>query len=88
VRKTDTGLPVLVRVAQVQLGSVVRYGAMTATGGNEVTGTAWCYAQGANANGDSGRENAHGHRACKIVYGVIVDVAWTAPSWWARHAAP
>ncbi|WP_375435002.1 CusA/CzcA family heavy metal efflux RND transporter [uncultured Hymenobacter sp.] len=51
VRKTDSGLPVLVRdVAQVQFGSAVRYGAMTRNGQGEVTGGVVLMLKGANAN--------------------------------------
>jgi cobalt-zinc-cadmium resistance protein CzcA len=51
VRSTSTGLPVLVRdVAQVRLGSALRYGAMTRNGVGEVTGGLVLMLKGANAN--------------------------------------
>jgi cobalt-zinc-cadmium resistance protein CzcA len=51
VRSTESGLPVLVRdVATVQLGSAVRYGAMTRNNEGEVTGGVVLMLKGANAN--------------------------------------
>ena len=51
VRSTAGGLPVLVRdVADVRLGSAVRYGAMTRNGEGEVTGGIVLMLKGANAN--------------------------------------
>ncbi|GAB3308871.1 CusA/CzcA family heavy metal efflux RND transporter [Hymenobacter sp. BT175] len=51
VRNTEGGLPVLVRdVADVRLGSAVRYGAMTRNGEGEVTGGIVLMLKGANAN--------------------------------------
>ena len=51
VRTTTAGLPVLVRdVATVQLGSAVRYGAMTRNQEGEVTGGIVLMLKGANAN--------------------------------------
>ncbi len=51
VRRTAAGLPVLVRdVADVRLGSAVRYGAMTRNGEGEVTGGLVLMLKGANAN--------------------------------------
>ncbi|HEX8659169.1 MAG TPA: CusA/CzcA family heavy metal efflux RND transporter, partial [Hymenobacter sp.] len=51
VRSTAGGLPVLVRdVADVQLGSAVRYGAMTRNNEGEVTGGLVLMLKGANAN--------------------------------------
>ncbi|MBC6609218.1 CusA/CzcA family heavy metal efflux RND transporter [Hymenobacter sp. BT188] len=51
VRNTQGGLPVLVRdVADVRLGSAVRYGAMTRNGEGEVTGGIVLMLKGANAN--------------------------------------
>lgn len=51
VRRTSTGLPVLVRdVADVRLGSAVRYGAMTRNDEGEVTGGIVLMLKGANAN--------------------------------------
>ena len=51
VRNTTGGLPVLVRdVADVRLGSAVRYGAMTRNGEGEVTGGIVLMLKGANAN--------------------------------------
>ncbi|HEX8426235.1 CusA/CzcA family heavy metal efflux RND transporter [Hymenobacter sp.] len=51
VRTTSNGLPVLVRdVAQVGLGSAVRYGAMTRNDEGEVTGGLVLMLKGANAN--------------------------------------
>ena len=51
VRTTQNGLPVLVRdVATVQLGSAVRYGAMTRNQEGEVTGGIVLMLKGANAN--------------------------------------
>lgn len=51
VRSTATGLPVLVRdVAQVRLGSAIRYGAMTRNNEGEVTGGLVLMLKGANAN--------------------------------------
>ncbi|MCR5889446.1 CusA/CzcA family heavy metal efflux RND transporter [Hymenobacter sp. J193] len=51
VRNTQGGLPVLVRdVAQVGLGSAVRYGAMTRNDEGEVTGGIVLMLKGANAN--------------------------------------
>ncbi|GAA3994919.1 CusA/CzcA family heavy metal efflux RND transporter [Hymenobacter fastidiosus] len=51
VRQTATGLPVLVRdVAQVGLGSAIRYGAMTRNGQGEVAGGVVLMLKGANAN--------------------------------------
>ncbi|AYA39029.1 CusA/CzcA family heavy metal efflux RND transporter (plasmid) [Hymenobacter oligotrophus] len=51
VRNTQGGLPVLVRdVAQVRLGSAVRYGAMTRNNEGEVTGGIVLMLKGANAN--------------------------------------
>ena len=51
VRATAGGLPVLVRdVAQVRLGSAVRYGAMTRNAEGEVTGGIVLMLKGANAN--------------------------------------
>ncbi|TGD77360.1 MULTISPECIES: CusA/CzcA family heavy metal efflux RND transporter [Hymenobacter] len=51
VRSTSTGLPVLVRdVAEVRLGSAVRYGAMTRNAEGEVTGGIVLMLKGANAN--------------------------------------
>ncbi|MGI4872642.1 MAG: CusA/CzcA family heavy metal efflux RND transporter [Janthinobacterium lividum] len=50
VRSTSTGLPVLVRdVAQVRIGSAVRYGAMTRNNEGEVTGGLVLMLKGANA---------------------------------------
>ncbi len=51
VRNTQGGMPVLVRdVADVRLGSAVRYGAMTRNGEGEVTGGIVLMLKGANAN--------------------------------------
>ncbi|MBG8555888.1 CusA/CzcA family heavy metal efflux RND transporter [Hymenobacter guriensis] len=51
VRSTQAGLPVLVRdVADVRLGSAVRYGAMTRNDEGEVTGGVVLMLKGANAN--------------------------------------
>ncbi|SHL96106.1 CusA/CzcA family heavy metal efflux RND transporter [Hymenobacter psychrotolerans] len=51
VRNTAGGMPVLVRdVADVRLGSAVRYGAMTRNGEGEVTGGIVLMLKGANAN--------------------------------------
>ncbi|TGE03539.1 CusA/CzcA family heavy metal efflux RND transporter [Hymenobacter fodinae] len=51
VRNTQGGLPVLVRdVADVRLGSAVRYGAMTRNAEGEVTGGIVLMLKGANAN--------------------------------------
>ncbi|GAB2452712.1 acriflavine resistance protein B [Hymenobacter qilianensis] len=51
VRNTQGGLPVLVRdVADVRLGSAVRYGAMTRNDEGEVTGGLVLMLKGANAN--------------------------------------
>jgi cobalt-zinc-cadmium resistance protein CzcA len=51
VRSTAGGLPVLVRdVADVGLGSAVRYGAMTHNSDGEVTGGLVLMLKGANAN--------------------------------------
>ena len=51
VRSTSTGLPVLVRdVADVRLGSAVRYGAMTLNNQGEVTGGLVLMLKGANAS--------------------------------------
>ncbi|SDY92532.1 CusA/CzcA family heavy metal efflux RND transporter [Hymenobacter psychrophilus] len=51
VRSTAGGMPVLVRdVADVRLGSAVRYGAMTRNGEGEVTGGIVLMLKGANAN--------------------------------------
>ncbi|RTQ45098.1 CusA/CzcA family heavy metal efflux RND transporter [Hymenobacter gummosus] len=51
VRNTQGGLPVLVRdVADVRLGSAVRYGAMTRNNEGEVTGGIVLMLKGANAN--------------------------------------
>ena len=51
VRSTATGLPVLVRdVADVRIGSAVRYGAMTRNDEGEVTGGVVLMLKGANAN--------------------------------------
>ncbi|KAA9325065.1 CusA/CzcA family heavy metal efflux RND transporter [Hymenobacter busanensis] len=51
VRNTQGGLPVLVRdVAEVRLGSAVRYGAMTRNDEGEVTGGIVLMLKGANAN--------------------------------------
>ncbi|MBD2717210.1 CusA/CzcA family heavy metal efflux RND transporter [Microvirga sp. STR05] len=51
VRNTQGGLPVLVRdVADVRLGSAVRYGAMTRNDEGEVTGGIVLMLKGANAN--------------------------------------
>ncbi|MBC6612406.1 CusA/CzcA family heavy metal efflux RND transporter [Hymenobacter sp. BT507] len=51
VRSTQDGLPVLVRdVADVRLGSAVRYGAMTRNAEGEVTGGLVLMLKGANAN--------------------------------------
>ncbi|SOD95190.1 CusA/CzcA family heavy metal efflux RND transporter [Spirosoma fluviale] len=56
VRRTDEGVPVLVRdVAQVGLGSAIRYGAMTRTGGSrndegEVVGAIVMMLKGANSS--------------------------------------
>jgi len=51
VRSTATGLPILVRdVAEVRLGSAVRYGAMTRNDEGEVTGGIVLMLKGANAN--------------------------------------
>ncbi|MBO0360514.1 CusA/CzcA family heavy metal efflux RND transporter [Hymenobacter sp. BT186] len=51
VRNTRGGLPVLVRdVADVRLGSAVRYGAMTRNAEGEVTGGIVLMLKGANAN--------------------------------------
>ncbi|WP_035566614.1 CusA/CzcA family heavy metal efflux RND transporter [Hymenobacter sp. IS2118] len=51
VRRTDTGLPVLVRdVADVRLGAAIRYGAMTRNGQGEVAGGVVLMLKGANAN--------------------------------------
>ncbi|MBX0293169.1 CusA/CzcA family heavy metal efflux RND transporter [Hymenobacter sp. HSC-4F20] len=51
VRSTQGGMPVLVRdVAEVRLGSAVRYGAMTRNAEGEVTGGLVLMLKGANAN--------------------------------------
>lgn len=51
VRSTRSGLPILVRdVAQVGIGSAVRYGAMTRNDEGEVTGGLVLMLKGANAN--------------------------------------
>ena len=51
VKSTSTGLPVLVRdVANIRLGSAVRYGAMTRNNEGEVTGGIVLMLKGANAN--------------------------------------
>ncbi|WP_324680285.1 CusA/CzcA family heavy metal efflux RND transporter [Hymenobacter sp. GOD-10R] len=51
VRSTQGGMPVLVRdVADVRLGSAVRYGAMTRNAEGEVTGGIVLMLKGANAN--------------------------------------
>jgi heavy metal efflux system protein len=51
VRSTAAGLPVLVRdVADIRLGSAVRYGAMTRNAEGEVTGGIVLMLKGANAN--------------------------------------
>jgi cobalt-zinc-cadmium resistance protein CzcA len=51
VRSTQGGMPVLVRdVADVRLGSAVRYGAMTRNAEGEVTGGLVLMLKGANAN--------------------------------------
>ncbi|GAB2960549.1 CusA/CzcA family heavy metal efflux RND transporter [Hymenobacter coalescens] len=51
VRLTQNGLPVLVRdVAEVRLGSAIRYGAMTRNNEGEVTGGIVLMLKGANAN--------------------------------------
>ncbi|WP_022821570.1 CusA/CzcA family heavy metal efflux RND transporter [Hymenobacter norwichensis] len=51
VRSTQSGMPVLVRdVADVRLGSAVRYGAMTRNAEGEVTGGLVLMLKGANAN--------------------------------------
>ena len=56
VRRTDEGVPVLIRdVAQVQLGSAIRYGAMTRNGGSrndegEVVGAIVMMLKGANSS--------------------------------------
>ncbi|UOG74791.1 CusA/CzcA family heavy metal efflux RND transporter [Hymenobacter tibetensis] len=51
VRSTSNGLPILVRdVAQVGLGSAVRYGALTRNDEGEVTGGLVLMLKGANAN--------------------------------------
>ncbi|MBO3272060.1 CusA/CzcA family heavy metal efflux RND transporter [Hymenobacter defluvii] len=51
VRSTQDGVPVLVRdVADVRLGSAVRYGAMTRNAEGEVTGGIVLMLKGANAN--------------------------------------
>ncbi|AHJ95418.1 CusA/CzcA family heavy metal efflux RND transporter [Hymenobacter swuensis] len=76
VRKTATGLPVLVRdVAQVQLGSAVRYGAMTRNGQGEVTGGVVLMLKGANANEVIQAVKARMTTVQKsLPKGVIVDV--------------
>ena len=51
VKSTSSGLPVLVRdVAEIRLGSAVRYGAMTRNNEGEVTGGIVLMLKGANAN--------------------------------------
>ena len=51
VRRTDEGVPVLVRdVAQVQLGSAIRYGAMTRNDEGEVVGAIVMMLKGANSS--------------------------------------
>ncbi|MCB2410978.1 CusA/CzcA family heavy metal efflux RND transporter [Hymenobacter lucidus] len=51
VRSTESGLPILVRdVANIRLGSAVRYGAMTRNNEGEVTGGIVLMLKGANAN--------------------------------------
>lgn len=51
VHRTPGGIPVLVRdVAQVQLGSAVRYGAMTRNGEGEVVGAIVMMLKGANSS--------------------------------------
>ena len=51
VRRTDEGIPVLIRdVAQVQLGSAIRYGAMTRNDEGEVVGAIVMMLKGANSS--------------------------------------
>ncbi|WP_019991116.1 CusA/CzcA family heavy metal efflux RND transporter, partial [Rudanella lutea] len=51
VRRTDEGVPVLVRdVAQVQFGSAIRYGAMTRNDEGEVVGAIVMMLKGANSS--------------------------------------
>ena len=51
VRRTDEGVPVLIRdVAQVQLGSAIRYGAMTRNDEGEVVGAIVMMLKGANSS--------------------------------------
>jgi len=51
VKSTKAGLPILVRdVAEIRLGSAVRYGAMTRNNEGEVTGGIVLMLKGANAN--------------------------------------
>lgn len=58
VRRTDEGVPVLIRdVAQVQLGSAIRYGAMTRNDEGEVVGAIVMMLKGANSSEVIGNVN-------------------------------